>query len=263
MSVRTFLLRRVALFGKSPPRRSRCHRRAVCGPRRASMQSRRSTAGTAARPSKAALRLRVGPDRRSTQATRSHRTTATQRTTNTQPLEHRVHQSGSTPYLSGDVRCVRSVLWMAKEISVGSQFPAPAATGRRGVEGSVWLMESLETGDFGIPRGTVGFTSIGQFAGVGRALDEPHYLMAYLPLHSVHFHSAALGFLSTRSVGRLSSGRSSRTDLHTANSCRPGGIGSQRVQEGHPPRSQRVIRPWPNPLAQRKLKAAGGTPQVR
>ena len=44
-------------------------------------------------------------------------------------------------------------------------------------------MESLETGDFGIPRGLVGFTSTGRFDGVGCVLDEPHYLMACLPLH--------------------------------------------------------------------------------
>jgi hypothetical protein len=101
---------------------------------------------------------------------------------------------------------------VAKRISVRSQFPAPAATGPRDVEGSVWLMESLETGDFAMPHGLVRFTSTGRFDGVGHALDEPHYLMACLPLDSAHVHSAALGSLSTRSLGRLSSGRSSRTD---------------------------------------------------
>jgi hypothetical protein len=58
-------------------------------------------------------------------------------------------------------------------------------------------MESLETGDFGIPHGLVRFTSTGQFDGVGYALDLPHYLMASLALHSAPFHSAGLGSLST------------------------------------------------------------------
>jgi hypothetical protein len=58
-------------------------------------------------------------------------------------------------------------------------------------------METLETGAFGIPHGLVRFTSTGQFDGVGYALDESHYLMASLPLHSAHFHSAGLASLST------------------------------------------------------------------
>ena len=105
-------------------------------------------------------------------------------------------------------------------------------------------MESLETGDFGTPYSPVRFTSTGRFDGVGYALDEPHYLVASLPLHSLALSLCGPGVLSTRSVSRLSSGRSSQTDCTPPNHFGQGGSVCNECRRVIRPGASGVEWPW-------------------